>query len=134
LIVDHDLAVEDVATGRKCQLREVARQRLATPRLKHALVAVNERDRAESVVLRLVDPLLADRELGLRASELGIDRRFQRQRHEGPMLPRACLKRSRGRIGPLATIQSMAAHATVAEEDYLQTLYWLFEAGLPMTG
>src|SRR6478752_1715776 len=23
----------------------------------------------------------------------------------------------------------MAAHATVAEEDYLQTLYWLFEAG-----
>jgi DtxR family Mn-dependent transcriptional regulator len=28
----------------------------------------------------------------------------------------------------------MAAHATVAEEDYLQTLYWLFEAGLPMTG
>ena len=28
----------------------------------------------------------------------------------------------------------MAAHATAAEEDYLQTLYWLFEAGLPMTG
>jgi len=28
----------------------------------------------------------------------------------------------------------MAGHATVAEEDYLQTLYWLFEAGLPMTG
>ena len=28
----------------------------------------------------------------------------------------------------------MGAHATVAEEDYLQTLYWLFEAGLPMTG
>jgi DtxR family Mn-dependent transcriptional regulator len=28
----------------------------------------------------------------------------------------------------------MATHATVAEEDYLQTLYWLFEAGLPMTG
>jgi DtxR family transcriptional regulator, Mn-dependent transcriptional regulator len=27
-----------------------------------------------------------------------------------------------------------AAHATVAEEEYLQTLYWLFEAGLPMTG
>jgi DtxR family transcriptional regulator, iron-dependent repressor len=25
-------------------------------------------------------------------------------------------------------------HATVAEEEYLQTLYWLFEAGLPMTG
>jgi DtxR family transcriptional regulator, Mn-dependent transcriptional regulator len=27
-----------------------------------------------------------------------------------------------------------AEHATVAEEEYLQTLYWLFEAGLPMTG
>jgi DtxR family Mn-dependent transcriptional regulator len=25
-------------------------------------------------------------------------------------------------------------HATVAEEEYLQTLYWLQEAGLPMTG
>lgn len=28
----------------------------------------------------------------------------------------------------------MAGHATVAEEEYLQSLYWLFEAGLPMTG
>jgi DtxR family transcriptional regulator, Mn-dependent transcriptional regulator len=28
----------------------------------------------------------------------------------------------------------LADHATVAEEDYLQMLYWLFEAGLPMTG
>ncbi|MGZ4173387.1 MAG: metal-dependent transcriptional regulator [Solirubrobacteraceae bacterium] len=25
-------------------------------------------------------------------------------------------------------------HATEAEEEYLQTLFWLFEAGLPMTG
>jgi DtxR family transcriptional regulator, Mn-dependent transcriptional regulator len=25
-------------------------------------------------------------------------------------------------------------HATAAEEEYLETLYWLFEAGLPMTG
>ena len=25
-------------------------------------------------------------------------------------------------------------HATVAEEEYLQTLFWLHEAGLPMTG
>src|SRR5437764_13223150 len=25
-------------------------------------------------------------------------------------------------------------HATTAEEEYLQSLYWLFEAGLPMTG
>lgn len=28
----------------------------------------------------------------------------------------------------------MAGQATVAEEEYLQTLFWLFEAGLPMTG
>src|SRR5688572_17184102 len=27
-----------------------------------------------------------------------------------------------------------ADHATAAEEEYLQTLFWLFEAGLPMTG
>jgi DtxR family Mn-dependent transcriptional regulator len=27
-----------------------------------------------------------------------------------------------------------SAHATVAEEEYLQTLFWLHEAGLPMTG
>ncbi|HEX2087785.1 MAG TPA: metal-dependent transcriptional regulator [Solirubrobacteraceae bacterium] len=27
-----------------------------------------------------------------------------------------------------------ADHATVAEEEYLQTLFWLHEAGLPMTG
>ena len=28
----------------------------------------------------------------------------------------------------------MSQHATVAEEEYLQTLFWLHEAGLPMTG
>jgi DtxR family transcriptional regulator, Mn-dependent transcriptional regulator len=28
----------------------------------------------------------------------------------------------------------MAAHATAAEEEYLESLFWLFEAGLPMTG
>jgi DtxR family transcriptional regulator, iron-dependent repressor len=27
-----------------------------------------------------------------------------------------------------------ATHATIAEEEYLQTLFWLQEAGLPMTG
>ena len=27
-----------------------------------------------------------------------------------------------------------AAHATAAEEGYLESLFWLFEAGLPMTG
>jgi DtxR family Mn-dependent transcriptional regulator len=28
----------------------------------------------------------------------------------------------------------MAGHATVAEQEYLESLFWLFEAGLPMTG
>jgi DtxR family Mn-dependent transcriptional regulator len=28
----------------------------------------------------------------------------------------------------------MAVHATAAEEEYLESLFWLFEAGLPMTG
>jgi DtxR family Mn-dependent transcriptional regulator len=28
----------------------------------------------------------------------------------------------------------VSEHATVAEEEYLQMLFWLFEAGLPMTG
>ena len=37
---------------------------------------------------------------------------------------------SGGRYDPAMT----AAHATAAEEEYLQTLFWLFEAGLPMTG
>ena len=61
--VDHDLAVEDVAAGREAQLGEVARQRLTAARLDHALVAVDERDGAEAVVLGLVDPVLAGRQL-----------------------------------------------------------------------
>jgi DtxR family transcriptional regulator, Mn-dependent transcriptional regulator len=28
----------------------------------------------------------------------------------------------------------VSEHATLAEEEYLQSLFWLFEAGLPMTG
>jgi DtxR family Mn-dependent transcriptional regulator len=33
------------------------------------------------------------------------------------------------------TLSAMAQdHATVAEEEYLQTIFWLQEAGLPMTG
>ena len=27
-----------------------------------------------------------------------------------------------------------ASHGTVAEQEYLEMLFWLFEAGLPMTG
>ncbi|MBV9805521.1 MAG: metal-dependent transcriptional regulator, partial [Solirubrobacterales bacterium] len=28
----------------------------------------------------------------------------------------------------------ISAHGTVAEQEYLEMLFWLFEAGLPMTG
>ena len=36
--------------------------------------------------------------------------------------------------GPGTISRMSPAHATVAEEEYLETLFWLFEAGLPMTG
>jgi DtxR family Mn-dependent transcriptional regulator len=39
------------------------------------------------------------------------------------------------RIGPEDMLTNMSHdHATVAEEEYLQTIFWLQEAGLPMTG
>jgi DtxR family Mn-dependent transcriptional regulator len=34
---------------------------------------------------------------------------------------------------PSASVPPEPSHATDAEEEYLQTLFWLFEAGLPMT-
>jgi DtxR family Mn-dependent transcriptional regulator len=40
-----------------------------------------------------------------------------------------------GRRGRVTNIGRMSAeHATVAEEEYLQTIFWLEEAGLPITG
>ena len=59
-----DLAVEDVAPGRELQLGEVAAQRLAVARLQVGLVAVDEGDGAEAVVLGLVGPALALGEAG----------------------------------------------------------------------
>ena len=39
------------------------------------------------------------------------------------------------RIGPEDMLRAMSHdQATVAEEEYLQTIFWLQEAGLPMTG
>ena len=38
----------------------------------------------------------------------------------------------RSRLG--STYMSAESQATVAEEEYLQTIFWLHEAGLPMTG
>jgi len=40
-----------------------------------------------------------------------------------------------GRVREAGTISSMTAtRGTVAEQEYLEMLFWLFEAGLPMTG
>ena len=40
-----------------------------------------------------------------------------------------------GRVLEAGTISSVTpARATVAEEEYVEMLFWLFEAGLPMTG
>ena len=61
LVSDHQLAVDHVAALGEAQLGEVARQRLAPPRLDVGVVAVDEDDRPESVELRLVGPLLAER-------------------------------------------------------------------------
>src|SRR3954471_14265596 len=35
---------------------------------------------------------------------------------------------------PITMVSMSTEHATVAEEEYLQVLFWLDEAGLPMTG
>jgi DtxR family Mn-dependent transcriptional regulator len=35
---------------------------------------------------------------------------------------------------PDSTSTEQSSHATVAEEEYLQSMYWLWEAGLPITG
>jgi DtxR family transcriptional regulator, Mn-dependent transcriptional regulator len=52
-------------------------------------------------------------------------------------IPRAENNRARPpeRLGDSSTLIAMAVeHATPAEEEYLQTIYWLMEAGLPITG
>ena len=61
--VDHDLAVEHVATGREAPAPGSSGVRsLRAARLEHQLVAVDEGDRAKAVVLLLVAPLRPDRQ------------------------------------------------------------------------
>src|SRR2546430_5613710 len=79
--VDHDLAVEHETALWERDLREIARQRLSAARLDHALASVDERDRAEAVVLRLICPLLTDRKLDLGARQLRLDRGPERECH-----------------------------------------------------
>ena len=81
VVEQHDLAVEHVAPLGERQLGEVAGQRLAVARLQVDLVAVDERERAEAVPLRLVDPAVALGQRLLRLRELGEDGRAERQGH-----------------------------------------------------
>jgi hypothetical protein len=62
LVEDHELAVEDIATLRELDLREVAAQRLAAARLEVDVLPIHVRERPEAVVLRLVHPVLPLRE------------------------------------------------------------------------
>ena len=71
--VDHDLAVEHVAPRWERELRKVAGEILCAARLEHQLLAVDERDRAKSVVLLLVTPRRPDRQRGGGTRELGLD-------------------------------------------------------------
>src|SRR5262245_19197686 len=81
LFEDDQLPVEHVAALRELHLGEVAPQRLAASRLHVDVVATDEDDRAEAVVLRLVDPVLALRQDLPRERELRLDRRLQREGH-----------------------------------------------------
>src|SRR5580704_4581927 len=82
-IVDHDLAVDDVAARWESELGEVASKRLAAPRLDHLRLAVDEHDRPEAVVLGLIGPLLADRQTGAGAGQLRLYGRLERKVGQG---------------------------------------------------
>ena len=74
-VANHQLAVQHVAPGGEAQLGEVAGQRFAAARLDVGLVAVDEDDRPEAVQLRLIRPLLAERQLFAGQRQLRLDRR-----------------------------------------------------------
>ena len=84
---DHQLTVEDVATLRELHLREVASQRLAPTRLQVDVVPVDVGEGTESVVLRLVGPVVPLRQLLAGEGELWLDRRLQRQGHRPILVP-----------------------------------------------
>ena len=77
VVEDDQLAVDHVAALGQHQLGEVAQQRLAAAGLQVDLVAVDEGERAEAVVLGLVGPLLALGQGLARERELGLDRRLR---------------------------------------------------------
>ena len=88
-VADHQLAVEHPAPGGEAELGEVAGQLFAAARLDVGVVAVDEDDRAEAVELRLIRPLLADRQLFAGQRQLRLDRRREREGHPAAAAARA---------------------------------------------
>jgi hypothetical protein len=74
---DDQLPVEDVAALGEVDLGEVPAERLGAARLEIDLVAVDEGEGTEAVVLGLVDPVLTLRKLLSREGELRLDRWLQ---------------------------------------------------------
>src|ERR1700757_1975186 len=111
--VDDDLAIDDVATDGEAELWEIPAQGLPAPRLNENVLAVDEDDRAETVELRLVRPLVAERQLLSRAGELGRDGRLERQRHGGAMVAAG-----RAPVGSAGMAEDRTT--TAAEQEYLE--------------
>jgi hypothetical protein len=89
---DHDLAIEHAALGqlgaeRRCELREVAVQRLEVAALREHLVAVAEHQRTEAVPLRLEQPAVARGQPRRGLGEHRLDRGLEREAH-GRTIPR----------------------------------------------
>jgi hypothetical protein len=74
---DDQLAIEDVAPLGELDLREVPAERLGAAGLQVDLIAVDEGEGAEAVVLGLIDPVLALGKLLSRERELRLDRWLQ---------------------------------------------------------
>src|SRR6202789_510649 len=80
-VADDQLAIQDPAPRREAQLREVAGQFLAAAGLDIGVLAVDEDDRPKAVELRLVGPLLAQRQLFAGQRQLRLDRRREWEGH-----------------------------------------------------
>ena len=124
--VDHDLAVEHVAPGREAQLGEVAGQVLRAARLQaHARRRRRTRSRgSRRTSARSSTAAPSGSVVAARASCGSI-----------PNVHRARQPYARVSVAVHVRLleSPMAPELTDAERAYLETLFWLHEAGLPMT-
>ena len=86
---------------------------------------------AASVVSSSVDRAASPRIAPRAASAVASARPMPR---EAPVISARVPGVSCMRAEPITMVDMTTDQATVAEEEYLQTLFWLQEAGLPMTG